>query len=165
MSIPTPMNMHLPPPDTILPPGFLLDKAIRNVMDNGPPDLMISRKSCWRFTHPTGVGQYVTKYPYDESLALDLLDDQAVGKTPFGPNYLSVTEAAMLLCLQHNAPTSDMSSERAQAFSRLRTLKVDPENHIFWSDLAIRVSVATCAVRNCDLANLGTPRRFSTTLT
>lgn len=35
-------------------------------------------------------------------------------------------------------PDSNMSVERAQALNRLRALKSDPGNHIFWIDLAFK---------------------------
>ena len=59
-----------------------------------------------------------------------------------------------MLCAPHLAPENDMSFERAQALSRLRGLKHNLGNHIFWGDIAFKVRAATYTVGNGSSANL-----------
>lgn len=138
MSVPTLSNVPLLPPVTIT--SFIpLNQSLRQIMADAHKDIRISRQSWWRFDMPTGVGPFVTTYPCEDRILNDLKDIKAGRKRPVKP-YLSIINAAETLCSAHHAPIRNMSLERGQALHRLQLLQSNPGNHVFWSDIAFKVS-------------------------
>ena len=163
-SNPAPSNMPAGPLVMDLPPGNL-DMSLRWILDHSHAGLQISRMSSWRFAWPAGIGHYVTTYPCNDDIVRDLQDGRSGQKRPFGPYQLSVMDTTRMLCAPHYAPASETSFARASALNRLRQLKNNPRNHIFWGDLAFKASPTISIVCNLIQANSAMSIRYSRILT